>query len=522
MILTYFKDDETIMMMAKEKGEILKFIECFQKSGAKVKITIRHINEDIDKGDFTRDSPLLADVKDSTKVSLGKGKITESFNAMNKIEVTVEQDEIVDIIENHKHLGITLIRKTDNTLAQGLVPSGSVKELRKKEIPKNLTDGQKKKTASNRRLPDRNTKNISDNLALVEMQHEWNESVIDRKGPKSKPPEMPPYELTKEDKSISIPPSPPRRFTPEIESAFKKVTTPEVPSRSVPSQDSKPSFASKQPPPSLPSDNTPSSTGTGPKLPPGAFNPLAGRGFALPGLKTGTTPSTPLSDSGISPSIGSSSTPTSSQEDKSIDNFEGLRKENASLKKQIETEKENSEYLETQLGQLRGEISTLKQRNQVLEKENNENSTKLKTLQGSTQSNDQVQKINSLLDTINKMKDEHEKQMENLKREHLEELDRTIRKTKLEVETESKKQESAPEVPKKPPRPGAFGASLTPVSPGGSSSSLDDLKLELEQERSKRMEETKELKEQLRSMSKKLEFEREQLRPLMEWVQTKK
>nr|CAG4713141.1 unnamed protein product [Naegleria fowleri] len=555
--------DDVVMLVAKEKAEILEFIGAAQKSGSKLTINVKHINEEIDdNGDIIRDSYILSAVKDSCKISLAKGKILEPFVAQNKFETSVETDEIVEILESYKNQGITLIRKTDSN-EQGLVPAHIVQELRKKEIPKDLDQTVKKKTAAPRRLPDRNAKNIRESLAITEMQHELFENAIDRKNPKAKPPEMHPYELSKEEQSqaASFPPPPPRRFTPEVEVAFKKVS--EISGTSVTTTLSSTSTsqeltntATDKQPPQIPEakpkksfihalsssmdSSTQNSTTSNPKLPVGAVNPLSGR---IPvggvGLPIKTTPGTPQDKVTPGESKDSNSTPSDKNDDKSIDNFGKLTKENETLKKQIETEKENSDYLTNQLGKLREEIATLKTKNQALEKVNTENVEKLKQYQGSQSNNEQLKQINNLLDTINRLKDEHQKAIEKIKKDHSEELERTTRKLTLEFETEKnsllrkleeqQKKISKPVNPLLANKPTVGSSSVSTIKSAGSSpstnssdSSLEDLKRQLEQEKALRLEETRELKEQLRAISKKMEFEREQYLPLMQWVQSQK
>lgn len=69
------------MLVAKEKAEILEFIGAAQKSGSKLTINVKHINEEIDdNGDIIRDSYILSAVKDSCKISLAKGKVCKSID----------------------------------------------------------------------------------------------------------------------------------------------------------------------------------------------------------------------------------------------------------------------------------------------------------------------------------------------------------------------------------------------------------------------------------------------------------
>jgi len=167
-------------MVCKQKSDLIKLIEAVQKFTSSIKI--KHINTILDANfirDNSRNSLNLTIITDTKKSPLSKGQVTESFTAQNKFEISVEKDEIVDIIESNKKSGYVVIRREN--MEQGVVPPNCVSEIRKKELAKNVEMSKKKAVSSARRLPDRNTISLRDSLVALETEHELSESSIDRK-----------------------------------------------------------------------------------------------------------------------------------------------------------------------------------------------------------------------------------------------------------------------------------------------------------------------------------------------------
>jgi len=346
--------------------------------------------------------------------------------------------------------------------------------------------------------------------------------ILTQIDPKAKPPEMPPFEVSKTD-AENFPPAPPRKFIPAVESTLKKLSEPKQSTSTIQAAEEK---APEVPPKLLfrktvgSDDDTPvlkpfgvRTPGGGgltspidtPKLPIGAFNPLTGRPGM--GLHSRSASSTPTLEGSPRVDIKLIDTPT---DDKPMDKQDEIAKENAQLKKQIETEKENAEYLTQQLGDLRQEISKLKKENQTLEKVNSDNSLKLKEYEtGKSGKDENMKKITSLLETISQQKQDYENQIADQKRQFEEEKDRLTRKLTLQFETEKK------EILERLER----SSKQAQTKGGDISDELNKLKLSLEEEKKKRVEEVKEWKEQVRSLIKRSEFDREQLRPIMNWLQ---